>query len=77
MKISEMTELDPVERSRTYVFSRCYDGLQFDDKTTFYDVTHLYVSDSGTHRLLTADGKLHIVPSEWKYITIEADDWTV
>lgn len=40
-------------------------------------VTHLGVRLSGTHRLRTADGLLHIVPPGWLHITIGADDWTL
>lgn len=40
-------------------------------------VTHLAVSPSGTHRLKTQDGKLHIVPIGWLHIEIIADSWSL
>jgi hypothetical protein len=66
----EMTTLNPAERSRTYTF-------QNKETITLTNVTHLAVSASGTHRLKTADGHLHIVPVGFLHIDIDADDWTL
>jgi hypothetical protein len=70
MKTADMIEFDPPERKRTYRFPG---GGQI----TLKAVTHLFVSDSGTHRVRTADGRLHIVASGWLHIEVDAADWTV
>jgi hypothetical protein len=59
-----------VEASRTYTFPG-------GEQITLHEVTHLLVRESGTHRLRTKDGKLHIVPTGWLHIEIDAKDWTV
>jgi hypothetical protein len=43
------------------------------------DVRELVVRDSGTHRITTADGRLHIIATGWLAIHIDTDgrDWTV
>lgn len=41
------------------------------------NVTHFLARESGTHRLKTADNKLHIVPPGWIHIEIETADWTL
>ena len=66
----EMTELNPVEAKRTYTFPG-------DEKIVLENVTHFAMRPSGTHRLKTGDGKLHIIPFGWLHIEIEADDWTL
>jgi hypothetical protein len=66
----EMNALNPVERSRTYSFPK-------GETIRLENVTHLAVSASGTHRLKTADGHLHIVPVGFLHIDIDADDWTL
>lgn len=66
----ELTKLNPAEKTRTYTFPG-------GEKITLADVTHFLARDSGTHRLQTADGKLHIVPVGWIHIAIEADKFTV
>lgn len=66
----DMTELNPAERSRTYEFPN-------GETVTLENVTHLAVSASGTHRIKTGDGMLHIVPVGWHHIVIDADDWTL
>ncbi len=63
----EMTEVK--ENSRVYTFPG-------GDKITLKDVTHVAVRPSETHRLKTADGKLHIVPTGWLHVEIGAEDWT-
>ena len=65
---NNMTELKPAERSRTYHFTNGTVWLQ--------NVTHFGVGKT-THRLKTADGKLHIVPLGWLHIEIDADGWTL
>ncbi|WP_268891233.1 hypothetical protein [Agromyces humi] len=39
----------------------------------------LTVRPSGSHRLKSADGRLHVIPSTWIAITIEDEsgNWTV
>ena len=66
----ELTALNPTEKSRTYTFPN-------GEKVALKDVTHFLARDSGTHRLQTADGKLHIVPVGWLHIEIEASAFTV
>lgn len=61
----ELKELEKTEASRTYTFP---DGA----KVVLKDVTHFLARESGTHRLKTADGKLHIVQSGWLHIEIVA-----
>lgn len=67
--LTNITELD--EKSRTYFF--------IGRDLVFHNVTELEVRKSGTHRLKTADGKLHVVAPGWLAITIEDDkkEWTV
>lgn len=66
----ELTELNPIEKNRTYTFPG-------GEKVALKDVTHFLARDSGTHRLKTADGKLHIVPVGWLHIEIEAVAFTL
>jgi hypothetical protein len=66
----EMTKLTPSEKSRVYTFSS-------GEKVTLENVTEFCARPSGTHRLRTADGRLHIVPPTWLHIEIDAGDWTV
>lgn len=66
----ELTELNPPERSRTYTFMDDY-------KVTIVGATHFLARESGTHRLKTADGKLHIVQAGWVHIEIAADGFTL
>lgn len=65
----ELVELKPAEHSRTYTFPN--------GTVKLYDVTHFLARDSGTHRLKTGDGKLHIIPPTWPHIEIDADGWTL
>ncbi len=66
----ELMPLNHVERSRTYHFP--------DGKTlTLKDVTHLLVRPSGTHRLMTKDGRKWIVPPGWLAVELDVDDWTL
>jgi hypothetical protein len=57
------------ERKRTYFFAN--------GKVELSSVKELIVRESGTHRIKTDDGKLHIIPSGWLHIEIDADNWTV
>lgn len=61
-------KLTPPERSRTYHWPT--------HAATFFCITHLHVSASGTHYLTCEDGKKVIVPAGWLYLTFDADDWT-
>lgn len=64
-----LQELSPQERTRTYHFPK--------GDVVLHDVTHFLARPSGTHRLQTKDGKLHIVPKGWLHIEIDADSFTV
>ena len=66
----EMTEIKPAEKMRTYQFP----GGQL---VNLVNVTHFVSRPSGTHRLRTADGKLHVIPTGWLHIEIDTDDWTL
>lgn len=66
---------DPVAlapQKRTYRFP----GF---DYVVIENVCELIVRESGTHRLKTTDGKLHIVAANWLHIEIENEsgEWTV
>lgn len=66
----ELTALNPQEASRTYTFAN-------GEKITLHDVTHFSAGET-THRLKTADGKLHIVPKTgWLHIEIDAAAFTL
>lgn len=58
------------EQARSYIFPG-------GDRVDLVDVVELVVRESGTHRLKTADGKLHIIPTGWIHIEVTAQDWTV
>lgn len=58
------------ESSRTYYFPG-------GEKIVLTNVTELVVRESGTHRLKTADDKLHIIPTGWIHIEIDEKDWTI
>ncbi|MDU4694236.1 MAG: hypothetical protein E6Y08_00345 [Paenibacillus sp.] len=58
------------ESSRTYFFPN-------GSKVVLLNVIELIVRDSGTHRLKTADNKLHIIPVGWIHIEIDESEWTV
>lgn len=52
----------------------------FPNKTVkIKNIVELVVRDSGTHRLKTSNGKLHIIPEGWVHIEITTPkkDWTV
>jgi hypothetical protein len=68
--MDDMTELNPTEASRIYTFPG-------GDRVTLTHVTHLLVRPSGSHRLKTADGRLHIVPAGWIHIELDTSAWTL
>lgn len=49
------------------------------EELTFLNVVEVIVHPSGTHRLKTADGMLHIVRSDWFYIGIDTptQEWAI
>lgn len=57
------------ERARTYVWPNAVTN-------TIQNVTHICARPSGSHRLQTADGLKHIVPSGWIQLVIDADEWS-
>lgn len=67
-----MVELTPIntERSRTYRFPG-------GETVKLVNVVAIAVRPSGTHRLKTHDGRLHIVPAGWLHIEIEADGFSI
>lgn len=69
MDIGNPTKFEPAEKVRTYHFPN-------GEKVELHDVVELVVRESGTHRLRTSDGKLHIVPTGWLHVEIDAKDWT-
>lgn len=66
----DLPTLEKPENSRTYSFKG-------GEKLTLTNVTHFLARESGTHRLRTGDGKLHIVPPTWYHIEIEVSDFSV
>ena len=68
MNIGQATELN--EAKRTYIFPG-------GDKVELLNVVELVVRESGTHRIKTADKKLHVIPTGWIHIEVDAEDWTV
>jgi hypothetical protein len=67
--MDELQPLNPAERSRVYTFPG-------GETVRLENVTHFLARESGTHRLKTGDGMLHIVRSGWLHIAIDADGWT-
>lgn len=59
------------ERTRVYDFG--------DKQIQLDDVRELIARNSGTHRVRTADGKLHVIAPGWLAIHIDngGKDWTV
>ncbi len=64
----EFTQLNPVERKRTYHFPV--------GKVEIENVSAVCVRPSGNHRLQTEDGGKYIVNSGWNCIEIDTDKWT-
>jgi hypothetical protein len=67
IRIGEPIKLN--EKERIYTFPN-------NEKVVLKDVTELIVRESGTHRLKTKDGKLHIIPTGWIHIEIDDSEWT-
>lgn len=68
MKIGNAVKLN--EKQRIYTFPG-------GDKVVLNKVVELVVRESGTHRIKTADEKLHIVPTGWIHVEIDEKEWTV
>ena len=66
----EIPKLEVAETSRTYTFPG-------GDKIEIRGVTNLLVRPSGNHRLISSDGKLHIVPFGWNHLEILAPYFSV
>lgn len=67
--MEEMIALNPSEATRTYRFPG-------GETVVLTNVTH-FLNRPTNHRLKTADGKLHIVPTGWIHVEIEAAEWTL
>jgi hypothetical protein len=67
--MNAMIELSPAEATRTYRFPG-------GETVVLKDVTH-FLNRPTNHRLKTADGKLHIVPTGWIHVEIDAKEWTL
>ena len=65
----EFVELQPAENSRKYSFPN-------GGTVELAGVKRLAVSASGTHRIETADGRKHIIPTGWVHIEIDTEEWT-
>jgi hypothetical protein len=68
--IGTETKFNPPEKERIYYFPN-------NEKVVLKEVKELVVRPSGTHRLKTADGKSHIIPTGWIHIELDIEDWTV
>lgn len=66
----ELTELKNPESQRVYTFAN-------GEQVALKGVTHFLARESGTHRLKTSDGKLHIIPPTWIHIEIDADSFSL
>lgn len=69
--IAEDTRIELTEKTRVYEFAH-------DKKVVLENVVELIIRPSGSHRVRTADGKLHIISTGWIAIHIDDDgkDWT-
>lgn len=65
-----MTKLDPIEKTRTYLFPK-------GEKIELTDVIEFCNRPSGGHRLKTADGKLHIITPGWLAIELICEEFTL
>jgi hypothetical protein len=63
------TSLSPVERCRTYIYSD-------DQRISFINVTAVHVSERGTHRLELDNGTKVIIPTGFRAVILDVDDWT-
>lgn len=68
--IADQTPIQLTEKTRVYDFG--------DKQVALEDVRELIVRDSGSHRVRTADGKLHIIAKGWIAVHIDdgGKDWT-
>lgn len=66
----DLVELGAPERKRTYFFPG-------GEQVVLLEVTHFLARPSGTHRLKTADGRFHIIPSGWLHIELDMDAFSV
>lgn len=69
MATPKFVDLEPVESWREYTFPG-------GEVVRVEGVSKVAVSESGTHRLETASGRKHIVPSGWIHIEIDVEAWT-
>ena len=69
--MSESKPVELTEKSRIYDFGA--------HQVVLEDITELVVRSSGTHRVKTTDGRLHVIAPGW--LAIHIDDggkgWTV
>ncbi len=66
----EGTITNVIEDERTYYFPN--------GKVELQNVMELLVRPSGTHRLKTKDGTMHIIPTGWLHIAIKSpNNWVV
>jgi hypothetical protein len=56
------------EKCRTYIFS--------DGEFKIHNATRLAVSERGTHRVESADGRKFIVQPKWLAIEIDCAEWS-
>lgn len=69
--VVEETPIKLNEMRRTYVFPN-------NNRISLFGVQELIVRKSGTHRLKTANGLMHIIPTGWIHIEISSEDgWVV
>jgi len=68
--MNKATIFNPCEKERIYYFPN-------NETVILKEVCELIMSDSGTHRLKTADGKYHIIPVGWLHIELDINSWTV
>lgn len=66
----ELTKLNFPERKRIYHYPS---GETIEVK----NVTHLLIRPSGTHRLMTANGRKWIITPGWLAIELDMDEWTL
>lgn len=69
MASPKFVELNPVEISREYTFP-CRNVVRIEK------AARISVSESGTHRIETEDGRKHIIPKGWIHIELDVPEWT-
>lgn len=57
------------EKSRTYIYP---DGQEI----KLQNIVAVRVSESGNHRLNTADGMKHIIVPGWRHLLLDVEQWT-